>query len=166
MPVSGWPAAVGFVWPRTCGSTREPVPTTPFARRSMSRHRTQGPSTARRVVADPCSLSISSERAASHWRWCWQAAGGRVFLFCDLVPHLGNEVVVRALRELPKDDKEARKKAVYAFYRKYYTLTLCKSCVAVGINSNPARDRILDFPWKDLEEHRITCRQLWEKINS
>jgi hypothetical protein len=74
--------------------------------------------------------------------------------------------LVKLLRELPKDDKEARKKAVYAFYRKYYTLTLCKSCVAVGINNNPARDRILDFPWKDLDEHRITCRQLWEKINT
>lgn len=74
--------------------------------------------------------------------------------------------LVRTLRELDKDDKEARKKAVHAFYRKYYTLTLCKSCVSVGINSNPARDRILDFPWKDLDEHRITCRQLWEKINS
>ena len=74
--------------------------------------------------------------------------------------------LVRLLREIDKTDKEARKKAVHAFYRKYYTLTLCKSCVAVGINSNPARDRILDFPWKDLDEHRITCRQLWEKINT
>lgn len=74
--------------------------------------------------------------------------------------------LVKALRETDKKDKELRKKAVYSFYRKYYTITLCKSCVAVGVNSNPARDRILDFPWKDLGEHRITCRQLWEKINA
>lgn len=74
--------------------------------------------------------------------------------------------LARALGELDKDDREARNKAVYAYYRKYYTLTLCKSCVAVGVNSNPARDRVLDFPWKELEENRITCRQLWEKINT
>ncbi len=72
--------------------------------------------------------------------------------------------LARTLRE--SSDADEKKKAVYAFYRKYYTLTLCKSCVAVGINRNPARDRILDFPWKDLGEHRITCRQLWEKINA
>lgn len=71
--------------------------------------------------------------------------------------------LAKLLRETP--DKEKRKQAVHAFYRKYYTLTLCKSCVEVGVNSNPARDRILDFPWKDLEENRIICRQLWEKIN-
>lgn len=41
-----------------------------------------------------------TEQPAAALRWCWQAAGGRVFLFCDLAPHLGNEVVVRALREL------------------------------------------------------------------
>jgi hypothetical protein len=72
--------------------------------------------------------------------------------------------LAKALRE--STDPEQRRQAVHAFYRKYYTLTLCKSCVAVGINRNPARDRILDFPWKDLEENRILCRQLWEKINT
>jgi hypothetical protein len=41
-----------------------------------------------------------TEQPGAALRWCWQAAGGRVFLFCDLAPHLGNEVVVRALREL------------------------------------------------------------------
>lgn len=72
--------------------------------------------------------------------------------------------LARFLREETAKDK--RQQAIYAFYRKYYALTLCKSCVAVGINRNPARDRILDFPWKDLEENRILCRQIWEKINS
>ncbi len=72
--------------------------------------------------------------------------------------------LVRAFRE--SKEKETRRQAVHAFYRKYYGLTLCKSCVAVGINRHPARDRILDFPWKDLEEDRILCRQIWEKINT
>jgi hypothetical protein len=41
-----------------------------------------------------------TEQPAAALRWCWQAGGGRVFIFCDLAAHLGNEVVVRALREL------------------------------------------------------------------
>jgi hypothetical protein len=41
-----------------------------------------------------------TEQPAAALRWCWQAGGGRVFVFCDLAAHLGNEVVVRALREL------------------------------------------------------------------
>jgi hypothetical protein len=72
--------------------------------------------------------------------------------------------LAKLLRETP--DKEKRKQAVHAFYRKYYALTLNKSYVEVGVSRNPARDRILDFPWKDLEENRIICRQLWEKINT
>lgn len=61
-----------------------------------------------------------------------------------------------------KDDKYA---AVFAFYRKYYTLTLCKSCVAAGINKSPTRDIILDFPWKELKQDRFFCLKIWEKIN-
>jgi hypothetical protein len=60
------------------------------------------------------------------------------------------------------DDKHA---AVYAYYRKYYTLTLCKSCVQAGINKSPTRDIILDFPWKELKQNRIFCLKIWEKIN-
>ncbi len=60
------------------------------------------------------------------------------------------------------DEKYA---AVYAYYRKYYTLTLCKSCVQAGINKSPTRDIILDYPWKDLKQNRIFCLKIWEKIN-
>jgi primosomal protein N' len=69
----------------------------------------------------------------------------------------------RALEEA-KDDKE-KQAAVYAFYRKYYTLTLCKTCIAAGINKSPTRDIILDYPWKDLKLNRIVCLKIWEKIN-
>jgi len=62
-------------------------------------------------------------------------------------------------------DKEARRQAVSRYYRKFYTMTLCKSCVAAGVNSSPARDRILDFPWWELEEDRFMCLKVWEKIN-
>lgn len=55
--------------------------------------------------------------------------------------------------------------AVYAYYRKYYTLTICKSCVQAGINKSPTRDIILDHPWKDLKQNRIFCLKIWEKIN-
>lgn len=69
----------------------------------------------------------------------------------------------RALEGAVSDqDKYA---AVYAFYRKYYTLTLCKTCLAAGINKSPTRDIILDFPWKDLKQDRIFCLKIWEKIN-
>lgn len=63
-----------------------------------------------------------------------------------------------------KSDQD-KYQAVYAFYRKYYTLTLCKTCVAAGINKSPTRDIILDFPWKDLNQDRIFCLKIWEKIN-
>jgi hypothetical protein len=62
-------------------------------------------------------------------------------------------------------DKDAQYNAVYAFYRKYYTLTLCKSCISAGINKSPTRDIILDFPWKELNQNRIFCLKIWEKIN-
>lgn len=61
-----------------------------------------------------------------------------------------------------KDDQYA---AVFAFYRKFYTLTLCKSCLAAGINKSPTRDIILDYPWKDLKLSRFFCLKIWEKIN-
>ena len=60
---------------------------------------------------------------------------------------------------------EEKYQAVFAYYRKYYTLTLCKTCVAAGINSSPTRDIILDVPWKEFKQNRIFCLKIWEKIN-
>lgn len=62
-------------------------------------------------------------------------------------------------------DKDQKFAAIYAYYRKYYTLTLCKSCVIAGINKSPTRDIILDHPWKDLKQDRFFCLKIWEKIN-
>ncbi|MFP5384592.1 MAG: hypothetical protein ACLGHN_00840 [Bacteriovoracia bacterium] len=81
-----------------------------------------------------------------------------------------NEMVSAHARRLHKalsaaGSKDDQYQAVYAFYRKYYTLTLCKSCVAAGINKSPTRDIILDFPWKELKQDRIFCLKIWEKIN-
>lgn len=81
-----------------------------------------------------------------------------------------NEMVSAHARRLQKSLQVAQSdtdkyQALYAFYRKYYTLTLCKTCVAAGINKHPARDFILDFPWKDLKLDRIFCLKVWEKIN-
>ena len=81
-----------------------------------------------------------------------------------------NEIVTSHARKLEKalsaaESDEEKYQAVHAFYRKYYTLTLCKSCVAAGINKTPTRDIILDFPWKDLNLNRIFCLKIWEKIN-
>ncbi|MCM2349860.1 MAG: hypothetical protein NDI69_07550 [Bacteriovoracaceae bacterium] len=81
-----------------------------------------------------------------------------------------SEMVTAHIRKLGKvlstaktrDEKYA---AVYAFYRKYYTLTLCKTCVEAGINRSPTRDIILDYPWKELKQDRIFCLKIWEKIN-
>lgn len=41
-----------------------------------------------------------TEQPGAGLRWCWQAGGGRIFLLLDLAPHLSNEPVLRALREL------------------------------------------------------------------
>jgi hypothetical protein len=81
-----------------------------------------------------------------------------------------NEMMISHARKLQKaisaTEVEAEKyTAVFAFYRKYYTLTLCKTCVAAGINKSPTRDIILDFPWKDLKLNRFQCLKVWEKIN-
>lgn len=81
-----------------------------------------------------------------------------------------NEQVTAHARKLERNlqaasGQEDRQQAVYAFYRKYYTMTLCKSCVAAGINRSPTRDMILDFPWKELKQDRIFCLKIWEKIN-
>lgn len=71
--------------------------------------------------------------------------------------------LLNALQEATtRDDKY---QAIYAFYRKYYTLTLCKNCISAGINKSPTRDIILDFPWKELKQDRIFCLKIWEKIN-
>jgi len=68
-----------------------------------------------------------------------------------------------ALLEAKTDEEKYA--AVYAYYRKYYTMTLCKSCISAGINKSPTRDIILDFPWKELHQDRIFCLKIWEKIN-
>lgn len=41
-----------------------------------------------------------TEQPAAGLRWCWQASSDRVFVLLDLAPHLGNDIVLRALREL------------------------------------------------------------------
>ena len=41
-----------------------------------------------------------TEQPAAGLRWCWQEGANRVFVLLDLAPHLGNELVLRALREL------------------------------------------------------------------
>lgn len=69
----------------------------------------------------------------------------------------------QALAEAQTTDEKYN--AVYAYYRKYYTLTLCKSCLEAGINRSPTRDIILDYPWKELNQNRIFCLKIWEKIN-
>jgi hypothetical protein len=81
-----------------------------------------------------------------------------------------NEIISAHARKLQiallgHKTNEQKYQAVYAFYRKYYTLTLCKSCIAAGINRSPTRDIILDFPWKELNQDRIFCLKIWEKIN-
>jgi hypothetical protein len=81
-----------------------------------------------------------------------------------------NEIVSSHAKKLQANlseavTKEDKHQAIYAFYRKYYTLTLCKSCISAGINKSPTRDIILDFPWKDLKQDRIFCLKIWEKIN-
>lgn len=81
-----------------------------------------------------------------------------------------NEIVTSHVRKMERALTEAKTTeqkyaAVYAFYRKYYTLTLCKTCVAAGINKSPTRDIILDVPWKELKQDRIFCLKIWEKIN-
>jgi hypothetical protein len=81
-----------------------------------------------------------------------------------------NEIVASHARKLGKvlmtaNTNEEKYAAVFAYYRKFYTLTLCKSCVKAGINRSPTRDIILDFPWKELKQDRIFCLKIWEKIN-
>lgn len=60
---------------------------------------------------------------------------------------------------------EDKYQALYSYYRKYFTLTLNKKYCQAGINSSPARDIILDHPWKDLNLDRFFCLKVWEKIN-
>lgn len=81
-----------------------------------------------------------------------------------------NEMISARARKLKKSviaaQTDAEKlEAVKVFYREYYTLTLSKANLSTGINKSPARDIILDFPWKDLELHRFSCMKIWEKIN-
>lgn len=80
------------------------------------------------------------------------------------------EIMMSHVKKLTKaleaaETTEEKYAAVYSYYRKYYTLTLCKSCVAAGINKSPTRDIILDIPWKDLKQNRFFCLKIWEKIN-
>lgn len=80
------------------------------------------------------------------------------------------EIVSAHARKLSKalvgaQSNDEKYQAVFSFYRKYYTLTLCKTCLEAGINKSPTRDIILDFPWKELNQDRIFCLKIWEKIN-
>ncbi len=81
-----------------------------------------------------------------------------------------NEMISALARRLQKAIFEAttdeeKHAAVFSYYRKFYTLTLTKSSQEAGVNKSPARDMILDYPWKDLNLDRIFCLKLWEKIN-
>lgn len=81
-----------------------------------------------------------------------------------------DEIITSQAKKLQKalasaEDLEAKHAAVFAFYRKYYTMTLNKASVAAGINKSPTRDIILDYPWKDLNQNRFFCLKIWEKIN-
>jgi len=81
-----------------------------------------------------------------------------------------NEMISALAKKLLKavleaETEEQKNEAVYTYYRKYYTLTLSKTSLQAGVNKSPARDIILDFPWKDLRLHRFTCMKIWEKIN-
>lgn len=69
----------------------------------------------------------------------------------------------RAVLKAQNDDEKGA--AVYAYYRRYYTLTLNKAWREAGINKSPTRDIILDYPWKECELSRFFCLKLWEKIN-
>lgn len=80
------------------------------------------------------------------------------------------EIMASHVKKLQKaletaETTEQKYAAIFSYYRKYYTLTLCKSCVAAGINKSPTRDIILDIPWKDLKQNRFFCLKIWEKIN-
>jgi hypothetical protein len=81
-----------------------------------------------------------------------------------------NEMVTAQAKRLRKaildaENDEQKYIAVFNFYRKYYTLTLTKTSLGAGINNSPARDIILDYPWKDLKLNRFQCLKIWEKIN-
>ncbi len=81
-----------------------------------------------------------------------------------------NEMLSAQARKLQRTLSESRTNeqkhaAVYTYYRKFYTLTLTKTSQEAGVNKSPARDMILDFPWKELNLDRIFCLKIWEKIN-
>jgi hypothetical protein len=81
-----------------------------------------------------------------------------------------NEMVTAQAKKLRKaildaENDEQKYVAVFTFYRKYYTLTLTKTSLGAGINNSPARDIILDYPWKELKLNRFQCLKIWEKIN-
>lgn len=81
-----------------------------------------------------------------------------------------NEMITAQAKRLHKavleaDTDEKKHEAVFTYYRKYYTLTLTKTNLEAGINKSPARDIILDYPWKDLNLNRFQCLKIWEKIN-
>ncbi|HXH30176.1 MAG TPA: hypothetical protein VNJ01_05135 [Bacteriovoracaceae bacterium] len=81
-----------------------------------------------------------------------------------------NEIISSYVRRLQKNvlaagKPEEKYAAVFAFYRKYYTLTLNKTSIAAGVNRSPSRDIILDYPWKELNLNRFFCLKIWEKIN-
>lgn len=81
-----------------------------------------------------------------------------------------SEKILTQARKLEVNLQEARTSedkyaALYAYYRKYFILTLNKKYGEAGINKSPTRDIILDYPWKDLKLDRFFCLKVWEKIN-
>lgn len=80
----------------------------------------------------------------------------------EMISSLAKKLKAEVLNAESEEDKRT---AVYTYYRKYYTLTLTKSHLEAGINKSPARDIILDYPWKELKLNRIVCLKIWEKIN-
>jgi len=81
-----------------------------------------------------------------------------------------NELVNNYARRLKKElsetkIKEEKREIIFAYYRRFYTLTLSKAYLKVGINKSPTRDLILDYPWFVLNEDRFFCLKIWESIN-
>lgn len=82
---------------------------------------------------------------------------------------LDKQISIEALKLkniiLTSPPKDIIHKAVFSFYRKFYSLTLSKTHQSFGLNRPPARDKILDFPWQELKLNRFECLKLWEKIS-
>ena len=72
-----------------------------------------------------------------------------------------NEIVSSHARKLMKaleksEADEEKYAALFSYYRKFYTLTLCKSCLAAGINKSPARDSRLKLQTPAINEAQFS----------